>query len=180
MGNKIRVIIAIAVIVGVAYWAISSVVQRNYSGTRLSFEVGSGSVVVTNRGQEPAPVEMRAEGRASTFRIESTDLDLRETSKREGTGRDIYHAVSFELPPGTAQINVTRGSNVQFISNGSQRIDAVVTPMDASGVRWILIVAGLVILGALYYISRIFEHRWIGTLRSKLPIGAGRPKSTAA
>lgn len=180
MGNKIRVIIAVAVIIGVAFWAINSVIQRSYSGTRLSFEVGSGSVVVTNRGQEPVPVEMRAEGRASTFRIESADLDLRETSKREGTGRDIYHAVSFELPPGQAQINVTRGSKVQFISNGTQRIDAVVTPMDASGVRWTLIFAGLVILAALYYISRTLEHRWIGALRSKLPAGAERPKSTAA
>lgn len=180
MGNKIRVIIALVVIIGVAFWAINSVLERSYSGTRLSFKVGSGSVLVTNQGQEAAPVEMRAEGRASTFRIESAELDLREASKRQGTGRDVYHAVAFELPPGQARINVTRGSNVQFVSSGSQRIEAVVTPKDAEGVRWTLGFASVVILAALYYISRTLEHRWIGALRSKLSGGTARQKSPAA
>jgi hypothetical protein len=179
MGTKIRVITALVIIVGVAFWSFNLVRERSYSGSRLAFKVGSGSVVVTNRGQEPVPVEMRADGRTAIFRVESAELDLKESSKRQGSGRNVYHAVSFELPPGQAKIDVTRGSNVQFISSSNQRIDAVVTPMEASGVRQTLIFTGLIILASLYYISRTLQHRWIGALRRKLLKRKERPESAS-
>ena len=179
MGNKIRVLVALAVIVGVVFWSFNLVRERSYSGSKISFKVGGGSVLVTNRGQEPIPVEMRATGRTSSFRIASTELGLQEASKRQTSGRDTYQAVTFELPPGPAQIEVTRGSNVQFISASNQRIDAVVTPMSAGSVRTTLIFTGLVILAALYYISRTLQHRWIGALRRKLPDSLQRFKRPA-
>jgi hypothetical protein len=178
MGKKIRVIIALVVIVGVAFWSVNLVRARNYSGSKFTFNVGSGSVVVTNRGSDPIPVEMRSDGRTASFRIESADLGLREVSKSQSSGRNTYHAISFELPPGQAKIDVTRGSNVYFVSSSNQRINAVVTPMSAGSVRTTLIVAGLVILGALYYISRTLEHRWIGVVRSKLSESVRRLKHT--
>lgn len=180
MGNKIRVIVALVIIVGVAIWAINGVRLRSYSGANLSFKVGGGHVVATNPGDEPIPVEMRAEGRSANFRVQSTELGLSETSKRQTSGRDVYHSVVFELPPGQAKIDVTRGSGVQFISSSNQRIDAVVARKEAGGVRFTLIFAGVVILAALYYISHTFEHRWIGTLRSKLAQRLQRSERTAA
>lgn len=178
MGKKIRVIIALVIIVGVVYWSFNLVSERSYGGSKFAFKVGSGSVVVTNPGQEAIPVEMRSSGRTATFAIASAELDLRETSKRQGSAGNPYHAVSFELPPGEAQIEVTRGSNVTFVSGSNQRIDAVVTPMRAGSVRTTLIWTGVVILAALYYISRTLEHRWIGILRSKLPESIQRLKRT--
>jgi len=180
MGNKIRIVIALLVIVGVAFWSINLVRERSYSGSKFAFKVGSGSVVVNNQGQQPIPVEMRSEGRSSSFHIQSAELGLRETSKRQSIGRNTYHAVSFELPPGQAQISVTRGSNLYFVSGSAQRIDAIVTPMSAGSARTTLIVAGLIILGAIYYISNILEHRWIWLVRSKLSKLRQRPKGAAA
>ncbi|HEX9922841.1 MAG TPA: hypothetical protein VGD99_09260, partial [Anaerolineae bacterium] len=111
---------------------------------------------------------------------ESADLGLKESSKRQSSGRSTYHAVSFELPPGPAKIDLTRGSNVYFVSNSDQRIDAVVTPMQARSVRTTFIFTGLVILAALYYISHTLQHWWIWPLRSKLAKRKQQSKSTAA
>ncbi len=180
MGNKIRIILALVLMVGVAFWAIDGVRQRSYAGSGLSFKVGSGHAVVTNLGSEAMPVEMRTEGRTSSFRIESAALGLRETSKRQGSGSSAYHAVTFELPPGQAQINVTRGSGVQFVAPAEGRIQAVVAPKDAGSARNTLVFAGLVIVGGLYYISRTLEHRWVGTVRAKLPKINLRPRRTGA
>ena len=180
MGKKIRIIIALVVMVGVLYWSFSLVRERSYSGSKLAFEVGSGSVAVTHRGQEPIPVEMRAEGRGSTFQIESTELGLRERSTRQSSGPTTYHAVAFELPSGQAQIRVTRGSNVFFISESTQPIQAVVTPMSEGSARTIIIVAALICIGALYYISRTLDHRWIGTLRGKLSRRKQNPEGASA
>jgi hypothetical protein len=180
MGQRIRVIIALVIIVGLAFWAVNLVRERSYSGSKFAFNVGSGSVVVTNPGQEPIPVEMRSEGRTATFAIASPELGLKETSQRQGSGRTTYHAVSFELPPGEARIEVTRGSNVYFVSSSNQRIDATVTPMRADRARTTLIWMGVAILAALYYISRTLKHRWIGILRRKLPESIQRLKRTAS
>ncbi len=171
MGKKIRVIIAVLIMVGVMFWSFNLVRERSYSGSKMAFKVGSGSVLVTNRGQEPIPVEMRTDGRTSSFRIESAELGLKELSKRQSSGRNTYHAVTFDLPPGQARISVTRGSNVQFVSPSNQRIDAIVTPMSQGSIRTTLILAGLVVLGTLYYISRTLEHQWVNAVRSKLPDG---------
>lgn len=181
MGNKIRVIVALVIIVGVAYWTFGDLRQLSYRGSDLSFAVGGGSVVVTNLEAEPIPVEMRTSaGRTSSFRITSAELGLnRVTSKREGSGSSAYQTTSFELPPGQARIDVVSGSGVHFVSTGG-RIQAVVTPMSPGDVQMRLILAGLVILAALYYISRTLQHRWIGALRDGLRsrIRRSKPAST--
>jgi hypothetical protein len=169
MGKKIRVIIALVVIIGVVYWAINTTRERSYSGSKFTFRVGSGSVVVNNRGQAPIPVEMRAEGRTASFRVDSAEFGLNESSKTQRSGRTTYHAVNFDLPPGQSKINVARGSNVYFVSASDQRIDAVVTPMRIDSARTLFVWAGVIILAALYYISRTLEHGWIGALRRKIP-----------
>ena len=180
MGNKIRIILAVLVIIGVAYWSINLVRQRSYSGSQFAFKVGRGSVVVNNQGQQAIPVEMRSEGRSANFRVESAELGLKENSKRQSSGRDTFHVVTFELPSGQAQIKVVRGSNIFFVSSSSQPISAVVTPLSPGSTYMTLIFAGLVIAGALYYISSLQEHRWVGAARSKLTKLRQRPKGAAA
>lgn len=168
LGNKIRILIAAIVIVAALYWAYDSLRLRTYSGTQNAFEVGSGSVVVTNPGPESVPVVMRTVGRSATFRVESNDLNLRETARRQGSGRSSYYAVNFELPAGRHEISVTRGSNVYFISDSDQRLEAVVNPAGVSGPTNTLIFTAVVVLGGLFYISRTTGHRWVGMLRNRL------------
>lgn len=143
------------------------------------FPIGSGHVVIKNLGTEAIPIEMRAEGRTTIFRIASSDLGLAESAKRQGSGRDAYYAIHFDLPPGQVRIDVTRGSGVQLISRADTPIEAVVTPLAANSIRWTLIGAGGVIAWALYYISKVTEHRWLTTLRNKLSRRELQPTGTA-
>jgi hypothetical protein len=180
MGKKIRIILALALVIFVSFWAFNQIRERDYSGSKFAFEVGNGSVVVNNRGQEAIPLEMRAVGRLATFRIESPEINLGETSKRQTIGGTTYQVVNFELPSGQATIEVVRGSNVMLISSSSQRIDATVTPMSASSTRTTLIFSGIVLLSALYYISRLVDHQWIGSVRAVIPFDKLRFKRKTA
>ena len=176
MKTKIQVAVAVVVIVGVAYWAYTSVRSLTYRGASIMFPVGSGHVVVRNTGEEAIPIEMRAEGRTTIFRVASVELGLSESAKREGSGRDIYYAVKFDLPPGQARIDVTRGSGVHLISRAETPIEATVTPVSSGTMRWILILSGAVIAYALYYISRVTQHSWLAALRNK--VGGNRLQPT--
>lgn len=167
LGNKIRILIAAIAIIAALYWAYDSLRLRTYSGTQNAFEVGSGSVIVTNPGSEPVPVVMRTVGRSATFRVESDDLNLHESARRQGSGRSSYYAVNFELPPGRSEIKVTRGSNVYFITDSNQRLEAVVNPTGVNGPTNIILFTAVVVLAGLFYISRTTGHRWVGVLRNR-------------
>jgi hypothetical protein len=180
MGKKIRFILALALIVLVSFWAFNQIRERSYSGSKIAFEIGNGSVVVNNRGQEAVPVQMRALGRLATFRVASPEINLAETSKRQTIGSAAYQVVAFELPPGQTAVEVVRGSDVMFVSSSSQRIDAVVTPLNASSSRTTVIFSGLVVLAALYYMSRLVNHQWIDTMRTVIPFDKLRLRRKAA
>ncbi len=135
MKTKIKVAIALLVMVGVTYWALTSIWPRTYSGSNIMFPIDSGYVVIKHAADEAIPIEMRAESRTTVFRVASADLGLSETAKRQGSGRDAFYAIHFELPPGEARIDVTRGSGVQLIARGDTRIEATVTPVAASSIR---------------------------------------------
>jgi len=180
MGKKIRMVVALALAVFMLFWTFNQIRERSYSGSQIAFHVGNGSVVVNNRGQEPVPVQMRAIGHMATFRVESRAINLAETSRRQSIAGTSYHVVSFELPPGQTAVEIVRGSKVMFVSSSSQRIDATVTPMNASSTRTTLIFSGIVILGSLYYLSRQVDHQWVGTVRSMIPLHKLRPKRKAA
>jgi hypothetical protein len=178
MKTKIQVVIAVLIMIGAAYWSLTSIRSYNYSGTNIMFPVGGGHAIVRNTGDAPIPVEMRSGERVASFRIASTELGLTASSKRQGSGRDAFHAVTFDLPPGQARIDVISGSGVMMISRSDTSIEATVTPVAASTVRWILILSGGVIVWALYYISRVTEHRWIAALRNRMSGGTLQPKQT--
>jgi preprotein translocase subunit SecE len=171
MSKSITLTLAVLAIFGIIFWAINSTRQRTYEGADLTFVVGSGSVIVTNSSDNEIPVAMRSEGRTASFRVTSTDFDLNATSTRQGSGRVAYHGVEFNLPPGQATIDVTRGNNVQFISSSATRIAATVIPMGADEAQTTYMIAVVVVLASLFFISNTTEHQWISFVRSKLPIG---------
>lgn len=167
MKSKIQIAIAILVIVGVSYWAYTSLQTYAYNGSGIMFPIGGGHVVIRNTGDEAIPIEMRAEGRVTIFRVASAELGLAESARRMGSGRDAYYAVKFDLPPGQARIDVTRGTGVQLITRSDTRIEAVVTLLATNTIRWIIgLTAGAIVL-ALYYISKALDHRWLSALRGK-------------
>ena len=94
MKTKIQVAVAVLVMIGVAYWALTSVSTLRYSGSSIMFPIGSGHVVIRNLGEAPIPIEMRSESRAGTFRVASAELGLAEAAKRQGTTPE---AVALEL-----------------------------------------------------------------------------------
>ena len=179
MKSKIQIVIAILVIVGVSYWAYTSLQTYAYTGSGIMFPVGGGHVVIRNTGDEAIPIEMRAEGRTTIFRVASAELGLSESARRVGSGRDAYYAVKFDLPPGQARIDVTRGNGVQLITRSETQIEAKITPLAANTIRWILGLTAVAILGSLYYISKAVDHSWVGALRgrgvkSEVPATASR------
>jgi hypothetical protein len=179
MKTKIQIAVAVLVMIAAGYWALSSMRTQRFVGNNIMFPIGSGYVIATNTGDTPMPIEMRSGGRLATFRIESSQLGLAESARREGSGREAYYALKFELPPGQARIDVTRGSDVQMIARGEHRIEAVVMPMAPGSLRWIQIGAAVVILYGLFYISRVTGHNWLKALRNRQE-SSGSPATTQA
>jgi hypothetical protein len=139
------------------------------------FPVGAGHVLIRNTGSEAIPIEMRSGERVASFRITSAELGLTQSSKRQGTGRDAFHSVNFDLPPGQTRVDVTTGRDVQLVTRSDTPIEAVVTPISPGTARWILVLSGAAILWAIYYISRVTEHRWLASLRNRSSGGALQP-----
>lgn len=169
-----KVLLALALIVVAFFWAVDSVRPRSYSGSGLSFGIGSGPVMVTNPADEPVSVQLAGTGTRS-FSVTSTIEGLPETSTREGTGRNTTQLLDFTLPPGTSEFTVARGTNVNFVADADTNLEATVQPQGADEARTTLIIAAVVILGALFYISRTNDHRWINVLRQKSPEEAVTP-----
>lgn len=167
MKINFRVVIALLIVVGVAYWAFSSTQQTTYSGTELSFLMGGGPVVINNTGDEPAQAQLKSTGTRGAFGVSSSVLDSNVNAAREGTGANSVFTVDLELPPGTSEVSLTRGSNVTMTINANAPVEAVVYPQSQDGTRATLIAAGVVILGALFYASSATKHGWLRALRSR-------------
>jgi hypothetical protein len=161
-----KVVVALVVIIGTTFWAVESVRSRSYSGTHLNFGIGSGPVTLTNPSNEPVPVQLVGTG-ARSFAISSTMDGISGSSTRQGTGRDTTQLFEFQAPPGVSEFTVARGTNVSLVANTATNLEAVVQSSTASESRTIIIVAAVVVLGALFYISHINGHRWISASRRK-------------
>jgi hypothetical protein len=165
MKINLRVIIAAVVLVGAIFWAADSVRTRSYSGTDLNVGVGSGPVTVTNLSDEALPVQLVGTGTRS-FSVTSTAEDVSGSSTRQGTGRSTTQLFEFELPAGITELMiVARGSEVSFVADTNSRLDVTVQPLTGSDAQTTLIFAAIVILGALFYISRATNHSWINLIR---------------
>jgi hypothetical protein len=66
-----------------------------------------------------------------------------------------------------SEFTVARGTNVSLVANTATNLEAVVQSSTASESRTTIIVAAVVVLGGLFYISRLNGHRWFGPMRRK-------------
>ncbi|MBZ0306679.1 MAG: hypothetical protein K8I82_11485, partial [Anaerolineae bacterium] len=71
----------------------------------------------------------------------------------------------FGLPPGSSEFTITNGARMSFVANTQTKLAATVQPMTTGEANSTLIVGAVIILGALIYISRATDHRWIDMLR---------------
>lgn len=159
----VKIVIALLIIAGTAYWAFDSTNTRSYAGSDIEFTVGNGSSVnISHEASEPVVLDITA---SSSFAVTSTNNDLSGSGTREGSGRNVVYRHQVELPADTTDFRVTRGSNITFAVDGAA--EAVVTPMQGDAARTTIIMAAVVIIAALYYISRTLEHRWIKAIMPK-------------
>lgn len=168
-GKQLKIVLASLIILGTIFWATDSIRSRSYSGTNFSFVVGRGAVTVTNPSTQPVPVQLTSTGSRS-FSVLSTIEGVSGPSIKQGTGSSSQ-LVEFSLPFGVNEFTVVRGSttasNVNFVASPPTRLDITAHPLNAAEFRTTLIVAAIIILVALFYISHVTNHRWINILRGK-------------
>jgi hypothetical protein len=161
-----KVLLAVALIGATAFWAFTSVRAQSYTGTSLDFRVGRGPVTVTNPSDAPVSVQLAGTGSRS-FQVASTTEGIAGASTREGGGSSQTQVFNFVLPAGVSAFTVTGGTNVTFLSAADTRLSATVQPASETDARLSLLGATLVILGALFYISRTTGHLWLPSSRRR-------------
>jgi hypothetical protein len=159
-----KVIVALAVLVGTIFWSINSLRTRSYSGSDLSFGIGSGPVTVTNPSDAALPVQLVSTS-PGMFTVSSGITSISGKSTRQGNGRNATQLFDFVLPVGVSEFSVVRGADINFFANTDTRLEAVVQPLNAEDSRTTLIVAVIAILGSLFYLSHANGHRWISPSR---------------
>ena len=181
MKFNLRVLIALVVLVGAAFWGITSVQTRSYSGTDLNIGVGSGPVTITNPSDELLPVQLLGTGNRS-FSVSSIPDSVAGSSNRQGSGRTTTQLFEFELPPGITELTIiTRGSDTSFVADTDTTLDVTVQPLTASETQTTLIIAAIAILGSLFFISRTTGHGWISRFRrAGAPVTDTQPSAVSA
>lgn len=173
--NTLKLVFAAVMIVATLFWAIDSVRPRAYAGSNLTVEVGGGPVTVTNTSDEPVLVQLAGPG-TRTFVVSSAADGVAGTSVRQGSGNTATQLHEFTIPSGDSEFTITRGNNVSFVSSSDANLAVSVQPADAGQSSTTYLVAGIVILGLLYFISSATEHGWLNALRGGvMPAEATKP-----
>ena len=167
MKHYLKIFIALVLIVVTPFWAVNSVRSHSYSGADLKVEVAAGAVTVTNPSELPVPVQLVSPG-VRVFAVTSSIAGVAGSSITQGIGNDRAQVFDITLPFGTSEFTVTRGINVSLVANSGTNLQVTVDPILASDARITEIIAAVVILGALFYISKTTNHRWIPILGRKL------------
>lgn len=176
-----RVIIALVVMVAVSLWAVTSVMAHSFSGTNLTFGVGDGTVTVNNPSDAPVAVQLVGKG-TRAFTVSSSIEGIAGPSVKQGTGSTSTHLFEYALPPGKSDFSVARGSSVNFVATTDTKLEATVHPLSDTDTRATLLVAGVVVLGGLFYMSQATEHRWLKMLRGQetpVPVIVATPVATS-
>jgi hypothetical protein len=92
---------------------------------------------------------------------------LAGTSVRLGIGSTSTQLLEVALPQGVSEFTVTGGTNTSFGANSETDLEASVQGLSKIEARGVMIIAGLIILGSLFFISRTMEHGWIKLLGLK-------------
>ncbi len=165
-----KIALAFVVVIGAIFWAAGSVRSLSYSGANLTFPVGNGAVTVTNPSNQPVPVQL-VSAESHSFLVSSTIDGLSGSSTRLVTGTVTSQLVEFALPPGVSEFTVLRGTNVttevDFVANTEIKLEAAAQPLNTTDTGTTILVAAIVVFGALFYISRATGIRWISASQRK-------------
>lgn len=173
--KTVKIVLGFVVIFAAIFWATDSVRSRSYTGTNLSFDAGSGPVVVTNPSDQPVAVQLSGAG-SRTFHVSSTIEDVTGSSTRVESGSSRIQQFEFLLPPGTSEFTTSGGTDVIFVVDTDTELQATINPMSSDSGRSTLIFAAVVVLVSLYFISRVTEHQWIKSIRhSVMPASQNTP-----
>ena len=167
MKTYLKIFVAFVLIIGTLVWAVTSARSRSYSGTALNIDVGAGAVTVTNSSELPVSVQLVSPGTRS-FAVASTIDGTSGSSTTLGSGSSATQVFEFTQPFGVTQFTVTRGTNVSFVTSATTNLEVSVQPLTETDYRMTIIVALVVILGVLFYISKTTDHRWIPILGRKV------------
>jgi preprotein translocase subunit SecE len=172
-------IVAVVIIIGTLLWAFDSLRLRSYSGPNLTFPVGQGAVSMTNPSDSPVAVQLVAAGNRA-FGVGSTIEGLSGTSTKQGTGSSTTQLFEYSLPAGSSEFTILRGAGVNFVANTPTQLQATVNPMSNDTARTTVLVAIVVIVAALFYMSRLTDHRWLKAWgRKQKPVLAPVPVPTS-
>jgi hypothetical protein len=161
-----KILVASVVIVVAIFWAASSVRSSSYSGTNLDFAIGSGALTLTNPSNTPVDSQFVSTGSRS-FTVSSNIEGVSGSSTRQSSGSKVTQLFEFSLPPGVSVLTVTRGTGVSFAGNTTTSLKATMEPLSQGEASTTIGVALIVVVVALFYISRSTGHRWISMLRPK-------------
>lgn len=162
-----KILIPSIVVVVAIFWMVDSVRTRSYSGTNLNFGIGNGSVTVTNTSSDPVPVQLVGTGTVS-FSVSSNTSGLSGPSVRQTNKPNIVSQLfEFKAPPGVSIFAVSRGSNISFVTDLAATLAVTVQPLNSGDATVTILLAVLVILGSLFYISRLTQHSWLNRFRRK-------------
>jgi hypothetical protein len=159
-----KIVFASALIIAIIFFAVDFLSPDTYNGTSLNFSIGRGSVTITNPSAVPIPVQIVSTGTRG-FRVTSAIEGVSGTSARLGSGSTSTQLLEFALPQGVSEFTVTGGTSTSFVANSETALEASVQSVGETEARVIMIIAALIILGLLFFISRSMEHSWIKILR---------------
>lgn len=174
-----KVIVALLIIPVVIYWAISSTATQTLSGAEITLNMGSGPVTIHNPSETAAAAVFSTTGTRGAFTIGGSVLDAPVASTRTGSGRTQANIVELELPQGTSEVFVARGSGVSLTLTGEAPLEVTVKPVSDSEARTTYIAAALISIAALVFVSFTTNHAWLKRLRGKKSTDAtaGKPAS---
>lgn len=162
---NLSVIAALVVMVGVIYFAFNALQKEKHAGAEITLTT-NGIITVNNTTTDP--VALRATSRR-VFTVTTTD-PANETLRavREGTGAAVVQAVEAELPLGTTEMRLTRGSDVTYVLTATGPIDASVARYGPTASRNIVIGTGIICLALLFFMSQSTKHAWLAMVKQRL------------
>lgn len=164
--NLAKILLASLLIILAIFGAYTQLKPSSYSGADLSFAIGHGTVTMTNPSSEPVAIQVLSTGTRS-FKLTSTNPSFSGTSTRIGNGSTSTQFLDLLLPVGQTEFSVANGTNISFAATTPVLLEASVQGLSEIETRAVIGFAGIVILGALFYISRLTGHRWLAVLRGQ-------------
>lgn len=161
-----KVLLAFVIGIGAIFWVMNTTSANTYDGENLDFAVGSGTITITNPSEESLPVQF-ASPSSRSFRVTSTVSGVSGSSVRQDGDSGISQLFEFGLPPGTNEFTITRGSDVSFVADTTEMLQAIVDPMGSGTSSMLQIGTLLLVIGLLYYASNVNDHEWIASLRAR-------------